>query len=141
MILLVVTDLDPAGENIARDMLRTMRRDFGIYFITPIKVALTMDQVREYTLEPSGKAKQNSEGARAAAKAYIQKYGTDNIWELDALQPADLIAILTDAIKQVIDVDAFNQEVAAEGADAAKIVAIREQANKFFEGLKLDGNG
>lgn len=118
-----------------------MRRDFGIYFITPIKVALTMDQVREYTLEPSGKAKQNSEGARAAAKAYIQKYGTDNIWELDALQPADLIAILTDAIKQVIDVDAFNQEVAAEGADAAKIVAIREQANKFFEGLKLDGNG
>jgi hypothetical protein len=41
----------------------------------------------------------------------------------------------------VIDVDAYNQELKAEEADAVKIAAIREQANKFFEGLKLDQNG
>ncbi len=50
LVLLIVTDLDPAGETIARDMLKSMRRDFGIDDIEAIKVALTMDQVQDYGL-------------------------------------------------------------------------------------------
>ena len=106
-----------------------------MYDVEVWKVALTIDQVREFDLIPSGKAKQDSKKARAAAKEYIGNYGTDNIWELEALVPADLVDILTRSIEQVIDVDLFNQELAAEQADAAKLVAIQECCAAFFKSL------
>ena len=53
LILLVVSDLDPAGDAIAADLLKSFRRDFGITNIEAYKVALTIDQVRQYDLVPS----------------------------------------------------------------------------------------
>jgi hypothetical protein len=135
LIVLVISDLDPAGDNIAKDLLKTFRRDFGVYDIEVWKVALTIDQVREFNLIPSGKAKQDSEKARAAAKEYIRKYGTDNIWALEALMPADLVGILKRSIAQVIGVDLFSRELNAEQADAAELVAIRECCAAFFRSL------
>jgi hypothetical protein len=50
LILLVVSDLDPAGDAIAEDLVKSFRRDFGIANIQPYKVALTIDQVEEFSL-------------------------------------------------------------------------------------------
>ena len=58
LILLVVSDLDPAGDAIAADLLKSFRRDFGITNIEAYKVALTIDQVRQYDLVPSMEAKE-----------------------------------------------------------------------------------
>ena len=58
--------------------------------------------------------------------------------ELEAMEPADLAEELTRAIEQVIDIDLFNQEVAAEQAEAAHLIAIREQCAAFFKSLKLE---
>jgi hypothetical protein len=60
LILLVVSDLDPAGDAIAEDLLKSFRRDFGIQGIEAYKVALTIDQVEELDLEPSMDAKGTS---------------------------------------------------------------------------------
>jgi hypothetical protein len=53
LILLVVSDLDPAGDAIAVDLLKSFRRDFGVEDIEVYKVALTIQQVREFDLTPS----------------------------------------------------------------------------------------
>ena len=68
-------------------------------------------------------------------EAYVAKYGTTDAWELEAMDPADLARELTKAIEQVIDIEAYNQEVRAEGADASKILAIRRQTETFFKSL------
>jgi hypothetical protein len=49
------------------------------------------------------------------------------------MAPADLATELTLAIEEVIDIDLFNQELRAEQADAAKLIAIRERCAEFFQ--------
>jgi hypothetical protein len=114
LILLVVSDLDPAGDAIAEDLLKSFRRDFGIYGIEAYKAALTIDQVEDYDLEPSMEAKETS----PTYNAFVEKYGITDAYELEALEPSDLEEILTNAIDEVIDTNAYNQELAAEEADA-----------------------
>jgi hypothetical protein len=49
--------LDPVGDAIAEDLVKSFKRDYGIKNIEPFKVVLTMDQVRQYRLTPSMDAK------------------------------------------------------------------------------------
>ena len=46
LILLVVSDLDPAGDAIAEDLVKSFRRDFWIRDIEAYEVALTIEQVK-----------------------------------------------------------------------------------------------
>jgi hypothetical protein len=64
LILLIVSDLDPAGVAIAEDLVKSFRRDFGIEEIEAYKVALTIDQVREFNLAPSMEAKDTITGRK-----------------------------------------------------------------------------
>jgi hypothetical protein len=133
LTLLVVTDLDPAGDAIAADLVKSFKRDFGIKNIEAFKVALTMEQVRHFGLEPSMKAKKKS----PTYSTYVERYGTTNAYELEAMEPADLIAILRAAINSVMDIDLYNQECAAEESDSSQIIAIRQQAEHFFRAMDL----
>ena len=133
LILLVVSDLDPAGDAIAEDLVKSFRRDFGIANIEPYKVALTIDQVEEFSLEPSMEAKAKSPTYRA----FVEKYGITAAYELEAMNPSDLAAQLESAIKDVLDLDLYNQELAAEEVDSAQIIAVQEQAERLFKSLNL----
>ncbi len=52
LVLLIATDFDPDGEEIAASFARSMRDDFGIEDVAPIKVALTAEQVQRFNLPP-----------------------------------------------------------------------------------------
>ena len=56
---------------------------------------------------------------------YVQDYGTDFVWELEAVAPKVLQKLLTDAIDSLIDRRAFSAEVASERADAAHNAGVR----------------
>jgi hypothetical protein len=86
LILLVVSDLDPAGDAIAEDLVKSFRRDFDIADIEAYKVALTIDQVEEFSLEPSMEAKDTSPTYRA----FVDKYGITAAYELEAMNPVTL---------------------------------------------------
>ena len=60
LVLLMLSDFDPDGEEIAHSFARSLRDDFGIQRIEPIKVALTAEQVKEFDLPPAMKAKKKS---------------------------------------------------------------------------------
>jgi hypothetical protein len=53
------------------------------------------------------------------------------------MEPADLSGLLRSAINNVIDVDLYNQELAAEESDSVQIIAVLEQAEQFFKSLKI----
>jgi hypothetical protein len=134
LILLVVSDLDPAGDAIAEDLVKSFRRDFYIHNIEAYKVALTIDQVSEFDLTPSMEAKDTS----PTYPAFVEKYGITDAYELEALAPSDLADTLETAINKVLDIDLYNQELAAEEVDSAHIIAVRQQTKEFFESMSLD---
>jgi hypothetical protein len=131
--LLVVTDLDPAGETIAEDLFKSFRRDFGLKNIEAFKVALTIDQVDEFGLAPSMEAKESS----PTYQSFVDKYDVTDAYELEAMDPGDLADTLRDAIEDVLDIDLYNQELEAEEKDSAQIIAVQQQAAEFFKTLKL----
>jgi hypothetical protein len=134
LILLVVSDLDPAGDTIAEDLVKCLRRDFGIQKVEAYKAALTIDQVSQYNLQPSMEAKKKS----PSYKRFVRRYGgRTSAYELEALDPTDLRRILEDAIDAVLDLDAYNAELEAEEKDSAQILAVQERAWEFFNSLQL----
>jgi hypothetical protein len=122
LIILAASDLDPDGDAIAHSLGQRLRDDFNIRGTDVIKCALTMEQVRELRLPQ--KYERAKTGSSNYAR-YVDEYGTDFVWELEALQPRVLQKLLTDAIDAVIDRKAFNFEVKSEAADAAHNVAVR----------------
>ena len=136
LVLLMVTDFDGDGECIAESFARSMRDDFGIENITPIKVALNGDQVASRNLPPVMKAKPASK----QTPKFVAKHGS-HVWELEALKPDDLQGILRTAIVSVIDVDAFNAEQRAEADDAAGLKAIRETVQEALKDVRFDPQG
>ena len=121
LVLLVVSDFDPDGQEIAHSLARSLRDDFGIKNIDAIKIALTFDQVSEFDLPPNEQAKVTSTNY----KRFVESYGHD-VFELDALEETDLQEILRQTIDSVIDVEAFNYELDREKEDATKLQALRE---------------
>jgi hypothetical protein len=78
-------------------------------------------------------AKQKSPGY----KAFVERYRITDAYELEAMEPADLSGLLRSAINNVIDVDLYNQELAAEESDSVQVMAVQEQAEQFFKSLRF----
>ena len=121
LILLTLTDFDPEGEEIVQVAGRTMRDDFGVAHVDVIKVALTAAQVQQYTLPTTMDAKVTSSNY----KKFVRKYGT-GVHELEALAPQVQQDILRQAIDSVLDIAAFNTELAREKDDAAFLATLRQ---------------
>jgi hypothetical protein len=122
LVLLQLTDHDPEGQDIAHSFARSLRDDFGITNLVPVKVALNERQVRELNLPPQMKAKQGS----SRRKRFVEQYG-DNVYELEAVPPEVLQNYLRQAIDSYLDVRAFNAELDAEKKDAARLEVVRRQ--------------
>ena len=106
LVLLIVSDFDPDGEEIAASFARSMRDDFGVSSTLAIKVALTADQADNLDLPPALKAKKTS----VNYCKFSAKHG-DDVYELEPFEPEKLQEILREAIDGVLDIDAFNAEL------------------------------
>lgn len=131
LIILIISDFDPDGEEIAQSFARSMRDEFGIddKDIHPVKVALTFEHIERFDLIPNMEAKKSS----AQYAKFFNRYGTDDVFEVEALRPEQLQALLKEAIDSVMDLDMFNQEIEQERQDAADIAARRETVLKFIK--------
>ena len=133
LILLIISDFDPDGEVIAESFARSMRDDFGIEKIYPVKVALTLDQTADLK-ESFDVAKPGSPGY----KQWMAKYGKRQTpYEVEALAPDKLISMVRKAIDKVLDRERFNLELKAEKLDAGKIEALRKAINTYLKDVKI----
>ncbi len=130
LIVLILSDFDPDGEAIAESFARSMRDDFEIDELVPIKVALTADQVKELGLAPSMEAKKGS----SQYEKFARQHGT-NVFELEAVPPDELQRLLTEAIEGVIEVESWNSEIELERKDAASLEEARQRASLALAGM------
>lgn len=134
LVVLILSDCDPDGLEIGQSFARSMRDDFGIEAVVPVKVGLSMDQVQSMELPPSPmKAKAKS----ANYAKYFQQFGTNDVYELEAVSPEHLQGLLRSAIDRVIDIEAFNNEVDKEKQDAAKLDALRGAVHTTIKSVKI----
>jgi hypothetical protein len=127
LIVLILADFDPEGEDIADSFARSMRDDFNIKGVRAKKVCLTYDQVRERNLPKNYEIKTTS----PRYKKFAAQYG-DRAHELEALSSAERSSLLREAINSVIDVDAYNAEVDSEKEDAANLARLRAKGLPAF---------
>lgn len=128
LVLLMLTDFDPDGEEIAASFARSLRDDFGIPAIYPVKVALTADDIAKYDLPSDMDAKESSPNYQK----FVDQYGS-KVVELDAAPVKLLQSKLREAIESVIDVVEFNAQAELEAQDAATVEAHRQVV---FEAIK-----
>jgi hypothetical protein len=134
LVILFLSDFDPEGEDIPHSFALSMRDDFGVKNVRPVKVALTAEQVAEMRLPPQMQAKKKS----SRYEKFSERHG-DDVFELEAIPPEALQQLLRDAIDGVLDVGAFNAEVDAEKRDVAYLDQVRRQVHTLLGDLDLDG--
>jgi hypothetical protein len=131
----VLSDHDPEGEDIGHSFARSMRDDFGIANISPVRVALTREQVQEMHLPPLMKAKKKS----SRYKKFAARFG-DDVYELEAVPPEMLQELLRTQIDAVMDVQAFNAEIDMEKEECIKLEAVRRALTKNIEQIVAEAS-
>lgn len=108
-------DHDPDGWEIPRSALRNLNKllevqgiDLDIRFK---RIALNMDQIRQYG-PPPFEAKVTS----ARYRGYVDEHRTEEAWELDALEPRTLRALIHDEVNSLFDEGVYRQQMARRDA-------------------------
>lgn len=96
VVILHFADHDPSGLDMSRDLDDRLRRYSGIR-IQFKRIALTHDQVVARNLIPNP-----TKLADPRSSGYVARYG-NQCWELDAIEPNDLVEMCRNAVEEEID--------------------------------------
>lgn len=129
-IILHFGDHDPSGIDMTRDLEERIEM-FSEEYVeaganAPIvrRIALTMDQIDEQKPPPNP-----AKATDARFDGYRRKFGLES-WELDALKPEYLSALVTTQIGLYIDEDAWNEREQEVEAIRAKLEATAKKFKK-----------
>lgn len=86
-----------------------------------VHIGLTMEQIKEYNPPPNPTKMTDSR-----SDAYVKKFGR-TCWEVDALRPDVLTAIVRENIQQQIDVDKFNKMIRQEEKDRKELKKLMQR--------------
>ena len=120
-VLLYLGDLDPSGEDMVRDIRDRLNDVFGAA-VEVRKIAITPDQVAQYNPPPNPAKMSDSRAA-----GFVAEHG-DESYEVDALPPAVLNQVVTDAIEEYVDLEARQRRIDQEDK-------IRRQMRRLAESL------
>jgi hypothetical protein len=121
-VLLYFGDLDPAGEGIEDNIVR------HIPFDTVDRVALTLHQAEEYGL-PENPGVDGKLANTPGRYAFEAKYGRLFQIEVDALPPDVLEAMVSDAVDEYLDRDAYESILEQEEAEQELLAELAERWN------------
>jgi hypothetical protein len=110
-------DHDPSGIDMTRDLERRFwRYSYPIQedkeeppVIEVKRIALNMDQIQQFN-PPPNPAKLTD----PRAPKYIEEFGTDKSWELDALTPQTIEGLIREGLEEVLDMELFKKRKAKE---------------------------
>jgi hypothetical protein len=137
LIVILLSDFDPEGEMIPHVGGRTLINDFGVRRenLEIIKAGVKREQIERYGLQPQNFAKETSSNRDWFVE---RNSGDDTVYELEALDPADMLHDLEDVIRNVLDLDLFNKEVAAEREESPRLEVARGKAIEVLRRLGWD---
>ncbi len=127
LVVIVISDFDPEGEDIPGSFGVSLRDDFGVSRkqLRVIKAALTAEQVRTMNLHEGQISKDTSSRYQRFVKAHGKR-----AWELESLTSEQLREIVEAAIRSVLDVPAFEAEVQREQQEQIELEAKRRQLRR-----------
>ena len=106
------------------DTMLMLESEFGDFMTRKfqiVPIALTKEQIRQYNPPPNP-----AKITDPRAKDFIEKHGKTS-WEVDALKPEVLNAILKKAIEENIDIDKFEEILQEEEADKEKLEELKNK--------------
>lgn len=109
-IVIHLADHDPSGVDMTEDLRSRFRLFTGLDIVVD-RIALTMDQIRQYSLAPDPAKKTDSRYA-----AYRRQYG-ESSWEMDALDPPVIEDLIRRAILRLREEDKWDRALAQEVED------------------------
>ena len=114
--ILYLGDHDPSG----LDMIRDIEERLNEFGVDPevVAIGLTMAQIKKYKPPPNP-----AKVSDPRAKNYIQEFGSTS-WEVDALNPKILHALVRKNVEKRIDIDLFNKQIKQEEIDKVKLQKI-----------------
>lgn len=132
-ILIIVSDHDPEGLNLADDAVRSLRDRHGVDVIAT-RPALTLAQAREYNLHPNP-AKETS----TRFMEYVRRTGTTDTWEVEALDPEVLREQVYNETKRAMDVNQLNAVQECQARERTDIRNIKERLGVKMREMLAEG--
>ena len=124
-------DHDPQGLDIDRDVQRKLTLFTGSH-VPFRRLALTTDQIIARNLPPNPVKKTDKETGPVVD--YIKKYGVE-CWELDALDPNELVGIVKEAILEKVDLGLLNEMKDREDRGRAELLMVGRNWGDITESL------
>jgi hypothetical protein len=121
-------DHDPSGIDMTRDIFERVSM-FAEESIEVQRIALNMNQVEEFNPPPNPAKITDSR-----ARGYIARFGRES-WELDALDPASMTALIQNTILAVRNDKQWSAAVKRETEMRRQLAAVAEQWDDIAEGL------
>lgn len=120
--LLYMGDLDPSGEDMVRDIKDRLREFWANVQVD--KIALNKEQVEEFNLPPNP-----AKTTDPRARGFIEENGAFS-WELDAMPPASLDALLREKLEELLDREAYDAMIELEDKDKAEMEKFGKENSK-----------
>ena len=122
MTLIVVSDYDPEGLELADDAIRSLELH-GVP-VDGCRIAVTRGQIEDLDLaEDFNPAKESS----SRYSAFVERTGGTETWEVEALPPDYLVEQLKAAIEANMDMETYNAICDQEDKDCSELCHIRAQ--------------
>lgn len=122
-VIIHLGDHDPSGIDMTRDNDTRLGETFGVD-VKFIRIALNMDQIRKYK-PPSNPAKAKD----SRFKHYSKTYGNES-WELDALDPKVIQALVSEAIQDHLDPGPWDERKKVLARDRKRLDEIVKNLDK-----------
>lgn len=122
-VILHLGDHDPSGIDMTRDITDRLRLFIGTE-IEVNRLALNWNQVEQYSPPPNPAKLTDSR-----SDAYVAEFG-DSSWELDALDPATIGSLITDALGEFIDWHTWGEDGDRQKRDKA---LLRQASDRWHE--------
>lgn len=117
-IVLHLGDHDPSGIDMTRDNRERLELFAGVPIVVD-RIALNMGQIRRYNPPPNFVKATDSR-----SKGYLKAFGTDDCWELDALDPKVIRGLIESAVLAMRDETLWLQAEAKEAEDLRELEEI-----------------
>jgi len=129
LVVIVVSDFDPEGEDIPSSFGESLRDDFHIAAkqLHVVKAALTAEHIRTMDLHEGQISKETS--SRYAR--FVASHG-DRAWELESLTADQLREIVEATIRGLLDLEAFEAEVQREQDEQVELDEKRSQLRRVL---------
>lgn len=127
-VLLYAGDHDPSGVNMTEDHRTRLAKYGGGVDVDVRRVLLNWDQIKEFNPPPAFAKPKDSR-----TEAYIEMFGTEDCWEMEAMEPRTIARVIEEVIKSLLDVDLYLAQLKKERRGKAYLRAIEDRWNEVAE--------